>query len=162
MPKASPVGPFRPFFSRPPFQTLSQMAHHVCSNPSLLFPLYEKQVFVFFCFCFCFFVFLILGLVFLLWNFQSSNWDRRFKSRSGAFGYYSHKGSYLSLCVEFCLLLLFLLCVRFVGYFRCLFYCFWKIHARLEHWADNIVIFPIPKVVCFNQFPQFSKKPDTW
>ena len=146
--------------------------HHF--RPSLRWPIMYVQIPLSliwktsFCFRFCFFLLMLFlffwfwGWSFLLWNFQSSNWDRRFKSRSGAFGYYSHKGSYLSLCVEFCLLLLFLLCVRFVGYFRCLFYCFWKIHARLEHWADNIVIFPIPKIVCFNQFPQFSKKPNTW
>ena len=66
--------------------------------PLYSFP-YMKNKFCFFCFCFCFFVFLILGLVFLLWNFQSSNWDRRFKSRSGAFGCYSHQGSYLCVCV---------------------------------------------------------------
>ena len=92
--------------------------HHF--RPSLRWPIMYVQIplsliwktsFCFFCFCFCFFVFLILGLVFLLWNFQSSNWDRRFKSRSGAFGYYSHQGSYLCVCVCGILLISIISCV---------------------------------------------------
>ena len=155
MPKASPVGPFRPFFSRPPFQTLSQMAHHVCSNPS--FP-YMKNKFLFFflllLFCFSDFGFGLFCCE--IFSHQTEIGD----SKAGAelldiILTKVHISLSLSLCVEFCLLVLFLLCVRFVGYFRRLFYCFWKIHARLEHWADNIVIFPIPKVVYSNQFPQF-------
>lgn len=155
MPKASPVGSFWPFFSRPPFQTLSQMAHHVCSNPSLVFPLYEKQVFVFvffrfwFCFCFCFFVFLIWGWFFCCEIFSHQTEIGDSKAGAELLDIILTKVHIsLSVCVEFCLLVLVLLCVRFVGYFI----VSEKFMLRLEHWAENIVIFPIPKVVYFNQF----------
>lgn len=154
MPKASPVGSFWPFFSRPPFQTLSQMAHHVCSNPSLVFPLYEKQVFVFvffrfcFCFCFCFFVFLIWGWFFCCEIFSHQTEIGDSKAGAELLDIILTK-VHISLCV--CGILLISIS-SYVCSICGLFYCFWKIYARLEHWAENIVIFPIPKVVYFNQF----------
>lgn len=105
--------------------------HHF--RPSLRWPImyvqiplqsfpYMKNKFLLFCVFFCFSDF---GVGFFAVKFSVIKLRSEIQKQERSFWIlFSQRFISLSVCVEFCLLVLFLLCVRFVGYFRCLFYCF--------------------------------------